>query len=99
MIEQAKRCLAWAHDPARTVVPGAEDMTKDQVRVRVRVRARVRVRIRVRVRARASARVRVRSNERPAWRRLVTRLSLVGHTPAVGVRVRAGIELFVSVDD
>merc|ERR1719247_3515648 len=30
LIEQAKRCLAWAHDPARTVVPGAEDMTKDQ---------------------------------------------------------------------
>merc|ERR1712037_793932 len=30
LIEQAKRCLAWAHDPARTRVPGAEDMTKDQ---------------------------------------------------------------------
>merc|ERR1719247_3367420 len=30
LIEQAKRCLAWAHDPARTAVPGAEDMTKDQ---------------------------------------------------------------------
>merc|ERR1719182_1364083 len=29
LIEQAKRCLAWAHDPARTPVPGAEDMTKD----------------------------------------------------------------------
>ena len=45
LIEQAKRCLAWAHDPARTVVPGAEDMTKDQVRVRVKVRFRVRVRV------------------------------------------------------
>merc|ERR1719247_302624 len=30
LIGQAKCCLAWAHDPARTVVPGAEDMTKDQ---------------------------------------------------------------------
>merc|ERR1719247_3811515 len=30
LIEQAKRCLEWAHDPARTPVPGAEDMTKDQ---------------------------------------------------------------------
>ena len=37
LIEQAKSCLAWAHDPARTVVPGAENMTKDQVRVGVRV--------------------------------------------------------------
>ena len=43
LIEKAKRCLAWAHDPARTVVPGVEDMTKDQVRVKVRVRVRARL--------------------------------------------------------
>mgnify|MGYP003330309990 CR=1 FL=1 len=31
LVEQAKRCLAWAHDPDRAAVPGAENMTKDQV--------------------------------------------------------------------
>ena len=31
LIEQAKRCLAWAHDPDRAAVPGAENMTEDQV--------------------------------------------------------------------
>ena len=31
VIEKARRCLAWAHDPARPVVPGAEAMTNDQV--------------------------------------------------------------------
>jgi len=38
-------CLAWAHDPARIVVPGAEHMTEDQVWVRVKVKVRVRVRV------------------------------------------------------
>ena len=53
LIQKAKRCLAWANDPARTVVaPGAENMTKDQVRVRVRDRVRVRVRGRGRGRGR-----------------------------------------------
>ena len=32
VIDKAKRCLKWAHDPARPVVPGAEAMTNDQVR-------------------------------------------------------------------
>ena len=41
VIAKAIRCLEWAHDPARPVVPGAENMTKDQVRVRFRVRFRV----------------------------------------------------------
>ena len=31
VIDQATRCLAWAHDPARLPVPGAESMTNDQV--------------------------------------------------------------------
>ena len=32
VIGQAERCLAWAHDSARPAIPGAENMTKDQVR-------------------------------------------------------------------
>ena len=31
VITKAIRCLKWAHDPARQVVPGAEAMTNDQV--------------------------------------------------------------------
>ena len=31
MTAKAKQCLAWAHDPARPAVPGAEHMTNDQV--------------------------------------------------------------------
>ena len=31
VIDKARRCLAWAHDPARPAVPGAEAMTNDQV--------------------------------------------------------------------
>merc|ERR1712032_1411947 len=30
VINKAERCLAWAHDPERAAVPGAENMTKDQ---------------------------------------------------------------------
>merc|ERR1711939_1217910 len=30
VINKAERCLAWAHDPARAAVPGAENMTNDQ---------------------------------------------------------------------
>merc|ERR1712210_371622 len=30
VIDKATRCLAWANDPARPVVPGAEAMTNDQ---------------------------------------------------------------------
>ena len=33
VITKAIRCLEWAHDPARPVVPGAEAMTNDQVRL------------------------------------------------------------------
>ena len=32
MIEKAKMCLEWAHDPSRAAVPGAENMTDNQVR-------------------------------------------------------------------
>ena len=32
LIDTAKRCLAWAHNPARAVVPGTENVTNDQVR-------------------------------------------------------------------
>ena len=31
VIHKAKACLAWAHDPARKAIPGAENVTKDQV--------------------------------------------------------------------
>ena len=31
VITKARRCLEWAHDTARPVVPGAEAMTNDQV--------------------------------------------------------------------
>ena len=31
VLHAAERCLAWAHDPARTAVPGAENVTDDQV--------------------------------------------------------------------
>ena len=31
VIDKAKRCLAWAHDPARPAVTGAEALTNDQV--------------------------------------------------------------------
>ena len=31
LIAKAKSCLAWANDPARAAVPGAENMTNDQV--------------------------------------------------------------------
>ena len=31
VIDKAKRSLAWARDPGRAVVPGAENMTEDQV--------------------------------------------------------------------
>ena len=51
-----KRCLAWAHDPARTVVLGAWV----RVRVEVTIWVRVRVTLRVRVKVRVSVRVRVR---------------------------------------
>ena len=78
MIEQARRCLAWAHDQARTVVPGAENMTEDQVRVRVRGRVNFRVRVRARVRVRVLVRVRVRAIVS------VRGLSLPGHTAEVG---------------
>ena len=44
-------CLAWVHDPARTVVPGAQKV-KIWVRVRVTLRVRVKVRVSVRVRVR-----------------------------------------------
>ena len=30
VINKAERCLAWAHDPERAAVPGAENMTNDQ---------------------------------------------------------------------
>ena len=50
VIAKAGRCLKWAHDPARPVVPGAEAMTNDQVRVRVRVTATATVWVWVRVR-------------------------------------------------
>ena len=50
VIAKATRCLEWAHDPERTVVPGAEAMTNDQVRVRVRVTATATVWVWVRVR-------------------------------------------------
>ena len=33
--DKAEMSLAWAHDPARPVVPGAENMTNDQVRLRL----------------------------------------------------------------
>ena len=32
LFNRAKRCLAWAQDPARPVIPGAEHMTNEQVR-------------------------------------------------------------------
>ena len=31
LVTKVKNCLAWAKDPARAVVPGAESMTNDQV--------------------------------------------------------------------
>ena len=31
LIKKAKRCFAWAHDPARVAMPGAENVTNDQV--------------------------------------------------------------------
>ena len=31
VIDRAKRSLAWSRDPARQPVPGAENMTDDQV--------------------------------------------------------------------
>ena len=31
VIHKAKACLAWAHDPDRKAIPGAENLTKDQV--------------------------------------------------------------------
>jgi len=44
-VSVANLCLAWAHDPARIVVPGAEHMTEDQVRIKCRVTVRVKVKV------------------------------------------------------
>ena len=61
VINKAKRCLEWAQDSDRPPVPGAANMTDDQVTVRVRFTVRVKVRVRVTIRIRVTVRVSVRA--------------------------------------
>ena len=59
LIAKAKRCLAWAHDPARTVVLGAEVRVRAKVKIWVRVRVTFRIRVKVRVDVRLRVRYRL----------------------------------------